>query len=165
MTTNNSYRKLSANWFRKSGYALTSLAIITTCIYFIYAIINAEKIEIIEGLPDFVIYIFLGVFAVLGFLVLFYQLITIFSNKMILNSNGIEIKRLFNYVFIPTKDVIRIDGIHEKIVGNSFQNRTVFKIITNTKTIEVNSHEFFGLQNAIRQWIQINKNVKKDGIQ
>ena len=154
-------KKLNANWFRKGGMALTALAVVTICLFFVYLIVDSGKSNYIDGIPDIVIHIFISVAALCGVLVFLYQLISIFTNKMILSQNGIEIKRLFSRVNVLKDDVIRIDGIYERVIGAPTKNRSIFKIITNKKTYEVNSHEFFGLKQAVSQWVQKNMAAEK----
>ena len=154
-------KKIYANWFRKGSMALTALVAAIVCVYLYYAITSNDMRGIIEGIPDVVIFILIDLVFLGGVLVAVYQLFSIVVNRMVLSPEGIEIRKfLRSIVTIPTEDVIRVDGVRETVIGNSRQNRTVYKIITNTKTYEVNSHEFFGLRKAMHQWMQ--ENMKEE---
>ena len=160
MLHENNYKKLGANWFRKGGVALTALAAVALAAFVFYSMMNSDSSGLIDKIPDTAVYTVIGLVALCGSLVFCYQIITIATNKMILSQDGIEIKKVFKRINIPKADVIRIDIIRERVIGALSQNRTVFKIITNTKTYEVNSHEFWGLKRAIPQWI--GKNIDKE---
>ena len=160
MLHENNYKKLGANWFRKGGVALTALAAVALAAFVFYSMMNSDSSGLIDKIPDTAVYTVIGLVALCGSLVFCYQIITIATNKMILSQDGIEIKKVFKRINIPKADVIRIDIIRERVIGALSQNRTVFKIITNTKTYEVNSHEFWGLKRAIPQWID--KNIDKE---
>ena len=158
LSNENNYKKLRANWFRKGSVALTALVVVFLSVFVLYSIMNSDSSGLIGGIPDIVVYVFIGLLVLCGSLVFCYQVITIFTNKMVLSQDGIEIKRFFKRINIPRADVIRIDVVRERVWGMITQNRTMFKIITNTKTYEVDSHEFFGLKLSVTQWTQ--KNIK-----
>ena len=160
MLKEKTHKKLVANWLRKGSIALIALATVVLCMFVFYSIMSRGSSDEIGGAPNMVMYLFIGVVALGGVLVLCLQIISIFTNKMILSPSGIEIKRIFKQLNIPKDDIIRIDGIHERVVGEPTQSRSVFKIVTHKKTYEVNSHEFLGLKKAIQQWAQ--KNMVKE---
>ena len=146
-------KKIYANWFRKGSMALTALVTAIVCVYLYYAITGNDMKGIIEGIPDVVIFILIDLVFLGGVLVAVYQLFSIIVNRMTLSPKGIEIRKFLSpIVTIPIEDVIRVDGVYERVIGNVRKNRTVYKILTNTKTYEVNSHEFFGLRKTMHQW-------------
>ena len=166
MSKEKTSKKLHANWFRKGGIALTAIAAVVVCLYLLYAIsIDTHNTgNIVDGIPNIVVYIIIWAVAVIGVLTFFYQAISLFINKMVLNQDGIEIKRFLKRVSIAKSDIIRVDGIHERVIGAPTKNRTVFKIITNTKTYEINSHEFSGLRRAMSNWVQGNMTTEEKDI-
>ena len=164
MSKEKNYKRLGANWFRKGGVALTALAAIVLCVFVFYTMLNSDSDNFIAQVPDGAIYAGIGLLALCSCLVFCYQLFSIFTNKMVFTEDGIEIKRLFKHIQVSRSDIIRIDGVHEHVTGAPTQNRSVFKIITNTKTYEVNSHEFFGLKKAVLQWAEKNMTMEKNTI-
>lgn len=149
-------KKLRANWFRKGGAMLTALAVTALAVFVFYSIGNNGSEPLIDGIPNIIIYLATVLVALCGIAVFFWQFLSILFSKMLLSGAGIEIWRFPRRIHIRKDDVIRIDGVHERVMGAITQNRTVIKIITNAKTYEVNSHEYFGLSPAIRQWAQQN---------
>ena len=155
-------KRLGANWFRKGGAAFTALAVVVLAAFVWYAISNNGPGRLAEPVPNSILYAGLGLAALCGCLAFVYQVLSIFMNEIVLSNEGIEIKRLFNRVWVAKGDVIRITGIRERAMGAPSQNRNVYKIVTNSKTHEVNTHEFFGLTKAIRQWVQQNMTAEGD---
>lgn len=152
------YKKLNANWIRKGSVAFTALIVIIFTGLILHLILKTNSEYIINGIPNIILYSFIFIILLCGLLVFLYQVISIFTNKMLFTQNGIEIKRFREQINIQKNDILRIETIYERILGKSTQNRNVFKIITNLKTYEVNSHEFFGLKQAIQDWQEKNIN-------
>jgi hypothetical protein len=146
------YKKLSANWVRRIGFVVTTLATVVLSVFIFYSTYTKGSESIVSGTPRNVVYIASGVAALIGAIAFFGQITSILKSKFILSAEGIEIKRLFRSTVIPIDKIIRVDGIFEKAMGMPTQNRSVFKIITNLKTYEVNSYEFLGLRKALAQW-------------
>ena len=154
--------KLIANYFHKSSIALTALAATFLSIFVFYSSLSSSQSTIINGIPNIIIYLGISLIILIAVTIFCYQSITIFTNKMILSADEIIIKRFFKTINISTCDIIRIDSIHERVIGSWSQNRSIFKIITNTKTYEVDSHEFFGLKRAILKWSEENMTSGKE---
>jgi hypothetical protein len=112
--------------------ALLALAAIILSVFVAYSLGDSDIH--IDGIPDFAIYVIAGLIAICGLLVFIYQIISIFTNKMIFTPEGIEIRKFLKTINIATTDVIRVDGVRERVIGTASQNRSVFKFVTNTKT-------------------------------
>ena len=155
--------KLSANWLRKGGVALTALAATVFFSIILHIALRGDIHSPVDAIPDMAMYVGMAVIALCAAAVFCYQFLCILTDKIILSRDGIEIKRFFKRIRIPQEDIIRIDGVHERVMGAASQNRTVIKIVTTAKTYEVTSHEFFGLKRAITSWVQDHKNENQNG--
>ena len=148
------YKKINANWLRKIGFVFTTLAAVILSAFVLYSSLKRGAKPLITGIPNTAMYTLFGALMLCNAIALFVQALSIIKNKIILSEAGIEIKKLLKNTFIPTADIIRIDNDYERLIGMPTQNRHVFKIITNTKTYEINSHEFLGLRKALSTWVQ-----------
>ena len=130
----------------------TALAAVVLSVFIFYSTYTKGSESIVSGAPRNLVFIASGSAAIIGAVAFFGQIMSILKSKVVLSVDGIEIQRLFKRTLIPIDKIIRVDGIFEKAMGMPTQNRSVFKIITNIKTYEVNNHEFLGLRKALAQW-------------
>ena len=157
----NDYEKIGTNLYRKGSICVSALATTVLGVFVTNYVATGTSTNYIEGIPDIAISVFASIVAIIGIIVFVYQIISVFTNKIIFSPYGIEINRFRKKINIPTQDVIRIDGIRERVLGTPTENRSVFTIITNTKTYEVDSHEFWGLRKAVLHWVQTNTEKKE----